>query len=124
LGGSTKNTDRVEKAIQEPGIELCTTVKLYDALLEYLFDVRQKFDYFEKMAKDLGKKMVSKTVQTESKRSFNVVPEESVPDLCAKNKIQILFSITLSMFWSWKLQDGELQTVHYMKTSVFLLINP
>jgi pyruvate/oxaloacetate carboxyltransferase len=56
LGGSTKNTDRVEKAIQEPGIELCTTVKLYDALLEYLFDVRQKFDYFEKMAKDLEKK--------------------------------------------------------------------
>jgi hypothetical protein len=70
--------------------------------------------------------MVSRTVQTESKRSFNVVPEESVPDLCAKNKIQILycFFITLSMFWSWKLQDGELQTVHYMKTSVFLLINP
>ncbi|XP_065665620.1 uncharacterized protein LOC136087042 [Hydra vulgaris] len=45
----------VNKALQEPGIELCTIVKLYDGLIQYFHDTRSKFETFEGQAKDLTK---------------------------------------------------------------------
>ncbi|XP_065645496.1 uncharacterized protein LOC136075971 [Hydra vulgaris] len=43
----------VNKALQEPGIELCTIIKLYDGLIQYFYDTRSKFETFEGQAKDL-----------------------------------------------------------------------
>ncbi|XP_065672003.1 zinc finger MYM-type protein 1-like [Hydra vulgaris] len=43
----------VNKALQEPGIELCTIIKLYDGLIQYFHDTRSKFETFEGKAKDL-----------------------------------------------------------------------
>ncbi|XP_065642533.1 uncharacterized protein LOC136074156 [Hydra vulgaris] len=43
----------VNKALQEPGIELCTIIKLYDGLEQYFHDTSSKFQTFEGQAKDL-----------------------------------------------------------------------
>lgn len=45
--------DIVNKALQEPGIELSTIIKLYDSLIIHFHDTRDKFEMFEGMAKDL-----------------------------------------------------------------------
>ena len=43
----------VNKALQEPGFELCTIIKLYDDLIQYFHDTRSKFETCEGQAKDL-----------------------------------------------------------------------
>jgi hypothetical protein len=48
-----KNIDIVNKALQEPGIELFTIVKLYDSLLAHFQIMRSKFDVFETIARKL-----------------------------------------------------------------------
>jgi hypothetical protein len=48
-----QNTDIVNKALREPGIELCTIVKLYDSPLAHFQIMRNKFDVFEIMARKL-----------------------------------------------------------------------
>src|SRR5688572_3126120 len=41
--------DIVNKALQEPGIELCTVIKLYDSLITHFHEARSKFVMFESM---------------------------------------------------------------------------
>lgn len=49
-----QNLNIVNKSVQEPGIELGTVVKLYDSLLAYFSEIRDKFDSFEKTAKEFS----------------------------------------------------------------------
>jgi len=50
---SYTKTNVTSKALQEPGIEIYTVVKLYDNLLSYFRQIREQFDEFEKQAKVL-----------------------------------------------------------------------
>ena len=49
-----QNLNIVNKATQEPGIELGTVVRLYDSLLTYLSEIRTQFNTFELEAKELS----------------------------------------------------------------------
>ena len=49
-----QNLNIVNKATQEPGIELGTVVRLYDSLLTYLSEIRTQFNSFELKAKELS----------------------------------------------------------------------
>lgn len=66
----TENIDRVNKAIQDPGIEFCTTVKLCDALLEYLFEVWEKFYDFDKKGKMTWQKRLQRICRPKSEEIF------------------------------------------------------
>ena len=46
-----QHTDRVNKSLQEAGIELCTVVQLYDSLISHFRRMRNQFDEFESTAK-------------------------------------------------------------------------
>lgn len=46
-----QHTDRVNKSLQEAGIELCTVVQLYDSLISHFRHMRNQFDEFESTAK-------------------------------------------------------------------------
>jgi hypothetical protein len=64
-----QNIDIVNKDLQEPGIELCTTVKLYDSLLAHFQIVRNKFDVFETMARKLTSSNYKECVERKRTRS-------------------------------------------------------
>ncbi|XP_042228056.1 zinc finger MYM-type protein 1-like [Homarus americanus] len=63
-----KKINIVNKAIQEPGIELGTVVKMYDSLLAYFSEIRDKFESFEETAKEFSKSDYKEEMQGERKR--------------------------------------------------------
>ena len=58
-----QNLNMVNKATQEPGIELGTVVRLYDSLLTYLSEIRTQFNSFELKAKELSECDYKKTLK-------------------------------------------------------------
>ncbi|XP_065650616.1 zinc finger MYM-type protein 1-like [Hydra vulgaris] len=73
----------VNKALQEPGIELCTIIKLYDVLIQYFHDTRSKFETFEGQAKDLTESDYKEATQRKRirKRFDDEVMDTSNPSL-------------------------------------------
>jgi hypothetical protein len=67
--GLLQNIDVVNKALQEPGIELCTIVKSYDSLLAHFQIMRNKFDVFETMARKLTSSNYKECVERKRRRS-------------------------------------------------------
>ncbi|XP_065672170.1 uncharacterized protein LOC136089994 [Hydra vulgaris] len=73
----------VNKALQEPGIELCTIIKLYDGLIQYFHDTHSKFETFEGQAKDLTESDYKEATQRKRirKRFDHKVMDTSNPSL-------------------------------------------
>ena len=75
--------DIVNKALQEPGIELCTIIKLYDSLITHFHDRRNKFEMFESMAKDITQSDYKEGTQRKRvpKRFDDEVMDDTDPSL-------------------------------------------
>jgi len=69
----------VNKGLQESGIELCTTIKLYDTLINHFHDTRNKFKIFEGMAKNLTQSDYKEC--TQRKRFDDEVVDNTGPNL-------------------------------------------
>lgn len=71
-----QNTDRVNKALQEPGIEICTVVVLYEGLITHLKQMRDRYDEFESEAKRYFAADSDYCVDTSRKRTRKVMPND------------------------------------------------
>lgn len=73
-----QNTDRVNKALQEPGIEICTVVVLYEGLIAHLKQMRDRYDEFESEAKRYftTDSDCTYSVDTSRKRTRKVMPND------------------------------------------------
>ncbi|XP_065654607.1 uncharacterized protein LOC136081234 [Hydra vulgaris] len=78
-----QNMNIVNKALQEPGFELCTIIKLYDGLIQYFHDTRSKFETFEVQAKYLTESDYKEATQRKRirKRFDDEVMDTSNPSL-------------------------------------------
>ena len=88
-----QKVNTVNKALQEPGIELCNVVKLYDTLLKYLFEDRERFDEYEKNAKELSDEKDCKE-QTQRNRTRKQFHDEGswandVSDMTPRDKFRM-----------------------------------
>lgn len=85
--------DIVNKALQEPGIELCIIIQLYDSLIKYFCDTRSKFEAFESLAKGLTESDYKEATQRNRirKRFHDEVMDTSNPssNLSASDKFCI-----------------------------------
>ena len=84
-----QNLNIVNKATQEPGIELSTVVRLYDSLLTYLSEIRTQFNSFELKAKELSE-CDYKNTQTYEKIFFDEdsidATADTVSNMCASDR--------------------------------------
>ena len=86
-----QNLNIVNKATQEPGIELGTVVRLYDSLLTYLSEIRTQFNSFELKAKELSE-CDYKNTQTYEEIFFLMkilsMPQPTVSNMCASDRFR------------------------------------
>ena len=87
-----QNLNIVNKATQEPGIELGTVVRLYDSLLTYLSEIRTQFNSFELKAKELSecdykntRKRMRKFFFDEDSIDFTA---DTVSNMCASDRFR------------------------------------
>jgi hypothetical protein len=66
----------VNKALQEPGIEICTVVKLYDSLISFFREIRGSFDDYEERAKRLVAEGSDYVEATSRKRARKVMADD------------------------------------------------
>ena len=87
-----QNLNIVNKATQEPGIELGTVVRLYDSLLTYLSEIRTQFNSFELKAKELSECDYKNTRKCMRKFFFDEdsidATADTVSNMCASDRFR------------------------------------
>ena len=100
-----QNTDRVNKAVQGSGIELRTVVRLYDALLTYLRQMRDRFDEYE--AKSFLPADCDYSEATSGKRTRKRMVDDGQSEETFLNRrenfIYHIFFVIVESYWlKWK----------------------
>ena len=120
--------DIVNKALQEPGVELCTIIKLYDSLITHFHDARSKLVIFESMAKNLTQSDYKECTQQKrvQKRFDNKVMDNTDQSLhlsaSDKFRTQSFYVIIDRLITEMRKRRTAYATIGYMKGSICQVI--